>query len=282
MAEIITINSSSSSNSTANPSSDRTSLPTLSTSWLELIHDASTSSNRPDPKSDHSYLQAWLDQQDTQHELDKEQNASHANGLDPLSLPTGLERLLHAPILAKPEDLKPKRKRGQPTAVESTLPPSIDEDTVDEAGYKAFCQEIAKKKKTTFQPTSTEAVPDAGFITPKRPIKVKVPSAPKRPRYASWSMSRLQEEFLTRFTPQSQKRTLDKEFMASALFEDDNKAKAPKSLSAMLDKKPPASYLCFRCMKDGHWIQNCPGVLPASTSVSTSQSKSQTKSKTKK
>jgi hypothetical protein len=66
------------------------------------------------------------------------------------------------------------------------------------------------------------------FTTPERPPTVYSTCAPKANRksrsikagghhYSRWSMNHLQEQYLQRFQPISQKRTLDRQFMIDAL-----------------------------------------------------------------
>lgn len=250
----MTINSSNSSSATdGSYSVDRTRLPGYQ---LDLMNDSMSK------LVEYNYLEGWLEQQNTLHAQGKEQETTPANGLSSPNLPSGVERLLHTPIVATPDQIsKRKRPHELPAGVDPNLPQWIDEDTVDDEGYKAFCAELAK------QPKSTQPSPDSGFTTPTRPIKLKVPSAPKKKRYSAWSMSRLQEEFLARFAPMSQKHLLDKSFMVMRLTEDDHTNATPKTptVPSKFSGPPPASYLCFRCMKAGHWIQNCPGTLANTT-----------------
>ena len=69
----------------------------------------------------------------------------------------------------------------------------------------------------TSQPTSSFATPEG---RPPADHSTCAPKASRKPRsrnYSQWSMDRLQEEFLQRLQPMSQKRTLDCQFMIDAL-----------------------------------------------------------------
>ena len=71
----------------------------------------------------------------------------------------------------------------------------------------------------TSQPTSSFATPEGG-PPPHADHSTCAPKASRKPRlrnYSQWSMGRLQEEFLQRLQPMSQKRTLDCQFMIDAL-----------------------------------------------------------------
>ena len=71
----------------------------------------------------------------------------------------------------------------------------------------------------TSQPTSSFATPE-GRPPPHADHSTYAPKASRKPRlrnYSQWSMGRLQEEFLQRLQPMSQKRTLDCQFMIDAL-----------------------------------------------------------------
>jgi hypothetical protein len=80
------------------------------------------------------------------------------------------------------------------------------------------------------------------FKTPERPTKpasTQAPKAVRKPRkasghhYSRWSMSHLQEEYLRRFQPLSQKRTLDRLFMIDALVHYDSQQASKSSTTSM-------------------------------------------------
>jgi hypothetical protein len=76
------------------------------------------------------------------------------------------------------------------------------------------------------------ALSTSSFKTPERPTMPASTQAPKKQskrHYSRWSMAHLQDEFLCRFQPLSQKRTLDRQFMVDALQHDDMAKKAPTS-----------------------------------------------------
>jgi hypothetical protein len=83
------------------------------------------------------------------------------------------------------------------------------------------------------------ALSTSSFKTPERPTMPASTQAPKKKRrYSKWSMSRLQCEYLQRFMPISQKRTLDRQFMIDALtFNDMEKSSKTSTSSTSSTKK---------------------------------------------
>jgi hypothetical protein len=76
------------------------------------------------------------------------------------------------------------------------------------------------------------AISESSFKTPDRPTEPASTQAPKKQtkrHYSRWSMAHLQEEYLQRFKPMSQKRTMDRQFMIDALAHHDMlQATSPK------------------------------------------------------
>jgi hypothetical protein len=86
--------------------------------------------------------------------------------------------------------------------------------------------------------TQPAALSSSSFKTPERPTMPASTQAPKRKRrYSKWTMSRLQGEYLQRFQPISQKRTLDRQFMIDALTFDDLEKTASTTLTTSTKKK---------------------------------------------
>jgi len=123
----------------------------------------------------------------------------------------------------------------------------IDESTMTSEGFHLACgkpsfvnisssSSDSSSKPTTIASTATTesisskpiSISSASCTTPTRPPPTASTAAPKADRkpytrktgvrqYSRWSMSHLTDEYLARFKPMSQKRTLDRQFMIDAL-----------------------------------------------------------------
>jgi len=149
---------------------------------------------KPYRQVDFESLTAWLD--GLSESLPCSQTAA------PETLPVGFNNLLDKPIQV------------------------LDESTMTSESFHLACGKPSFVNTTSSQPTSTSSVSCTTPIRPPAAASTAAPKADRKPysrktgkrQYSRWSMSHLQEEFLARFKPASQKRTLDRQFMIDALI----------------------------------------------------------------
>ena len=130
-------------------------------------------------------------------------------------LPGNFNNLLNQPI--QPDD--------EYTMSSESFREALGLPTINSVSSSSSSQKITQDLSTSSQVASTHL---ASFTTPKRlppAASTQAPKAARKPytrkigvrHYSRWSISHLQEEYLARFKPLSQKRTLDRQFMEDAL-----------------------------------------------------------------
>jgi hypothetical protein len=112
----------------------------------------------------------------------------------------------------------------------------LDESTMTGEAFRAALQPPPTTTATPISISSTSSspvksqpsppLPTTFYQTPERKPPAHSTCAPKRAKlsrhYSRWSMDRLQNEFVSRFQPASQKRLLDRQFMIDALAYNDS------------------------------------------------------------
>jgi len=182
-------------------------------------YDSSSSSvaepAKPYRHEDFESLTAWLNS--FSESLPSSQTAA------PDSLPTGFNNLLEKPI-----ELFDESAMTEESFHLACGKPSFVNISSSSSGSSSEPTTITSTATTASLPSQPISISSANCTTPTRPPPAASTAAPKADRkpytrktgvrqYARWSMSHLAEEYLARFKPMSQKRTLDRQFMIDAL-----------------------------------------------------------------
>jgi hypothetical protein len=149
------------------------------------------------------------------------------------------------------------------------LPPDFFEMTMDPSTI--ITSDISKQSVELTPTPATDTMQKTVYQTPPRNAVsiAKTPAAPKRQprkrkttniapgmqRYALWSQDSLQIEFMRRFSPLSQKRLNDRNFMIFWLNADDEEQEQHDDANVGLVKnsdgelRAPKIPICIRCMR---------------------------------